>query len=158
MSDLESIQDYRNKVTDMIERHKLVEDLVRRQDMQRHDLVEGMVHQNNLSELRRLLDKLDTSAIANILETLSTEDCLLIWPLVSEERKEEILLVVADSVRVELVSEPKPVSQSMVIRVFDLHEGRLRQIPIYNREDLAQAKPIWVDLVTPEDEQLAWTA
>ena len=33
MSDLESIQDYRNKVTDMIERHKLVEDLVRRQDM-----------------------------------------------------------------------------------------------------------------------------
>ena len=156
MSDLESIQDYRNKVTDMIERHKLVEDLVRRQDMQRHDLVEGMVHQNNLSELRRLLDKLDTSAIANILETLSTEDCLLIWPLVSEERKEEILLVVADSVRVELVSEPKPVSQSMVIRVFDLHEGRLRQIPIYNREDLAQAKPIWVDLVTPEDEQLAW--
>ena len=156
MSDLESIQDYRNKVTDMIERHKLVEDLVRRQDMQRHDLVEGMVHQNNLSELRRLLDKLDTLAIAKILETLSTEDCLLIWPLVSEERKEEILLVVADSVRVELVSEPKPVSQSMVIRVFDLHEGRLRQIPIYNREDLAQAKPIWVDLVTPEDEQLAW--
>ncbi len=156
MSDLESIQDYRTKVTDMIERHKLVEDLVHRQDMQRHDLVEDMVHQNNLSELQRLLDKLDTKAIANVLETLSTEDCLLVWGLVSEERKEEILLAVNDSVRVELVSEPKPVSQSMVIRVFDLHEGRLRQIPIYNREDLAQAKPIWVDLVTPEDEQLAW--
>ena len=156
MSDLESIQDYRTKVTDMIERHKLVEDLVRRQDMQRHDLVEDMVHQNNLSELKRLLDKLDTKEIANLLETLSTEDCLLVWGLVSEERKEEILLAVNDSVRVELVSEPKPVSQSMVIRVFDLHEGRLRQIPIYNREDLAQAKPIWVDLVTPEDEQLAW--
>ncbi len=156
MSELESIQDYRNKVTEMIERHKLVEDLVHRQDMHRHDLVEGVVHQNNLSALRRLLDKLDTKAIANILETLSTEDCLLIWPLVSEERKEEILLAVTDSVRVELVSEPKPVSQSMVIRVFDLHEGRLRQIPIYSREDLAQAKPIWVDLVTPEDEQLAW--
>jgi magnesium transporter len=44
----------------------------------------------------------------------------------------------------------------MVIRVFDLHEGRLRQIPIYSREDLAQANPIWVDLVTPEEEQLAW--
>lgn len=156
MSDLESIQDYRTKVTDMIERHKLVEDLVHRQDMQRHDLVEDMVHQNNLSELQRLLDKLDTKAIANVLETLSNEDCLLVWGLVSEERKEEILLAVNDSVRVELVSEPKPVSQSMVIRVFDLHEGRLRQIPIYNREDLAQAKPIWVDLVTPEDEQLAW--
>jgi magnesium transporter len=156
MSDLESIQDYRTKVKDMIERHKLVEDLVHRQDMQRHDLVEDMVHQNNLSELRRLINRLDPKSIASILESLSNEDCLLIWPLVNEERKEEILLVVSDSVRVELVSEAKPASQSMVIRVFDLYEGRLRQIPIYSREDLAQAKPIWVDLVTPEDEQLAW--
>lgn len=156
MSELESIQDSSAKVKGMIERHKLIEDLVHRQDMQRHDLVEGMVHQNNLSELRRLLEKLDSQSIASILESLSTDDCQIIWPLVSEERKEEILLVVTDSVRVELVSEPKPANQSMVIRVFDLHEGRLRQIPIYNREDLAQAKPIWVDLVTPEDEQLAW--
>lgn len=156
MSEIDSIQDHRANVKGMIERHKLVEDLVHRQDMQRHDLVEGLVHQNNLSELRRLLEKLDSQSIASILETLTKEDCQIIWPLISEERKEEILLVVSDSVRVELVAEPKPANQSMVIRVFDLHEGRLRQIPIYHREDLAQAKPIWVDLVTPEDEQLAW--
>ena len=156
MSELESIQESRAKVKDMIERHKLVEDLVHRQDMQRHDLVESMVHQNNLSELSRLLGTLDTQAIASILESLSTDDCKIIWPLVSEDRKEEILLVVSDTVRVELVAEPKPANQSMVIRVFDLHEGRLRQIPIYSREDLEKAKPIWVDLVTPEDEQLAW--
>jgi magnesium transporter len=156
MGELESIQESRAKVKGMIERHKVVEDLVHRQDMQRHDLVEGMVHKNNMSELGRLLDKLESQAIASILESLSTEDCKIIWPLVSEERKEEILLVVSDSVRVELVAEPKPTNQSMVIRVFDLHEGKLRQIPIYNREDLEQAKPIWVDLVTPEDEQLAW--
>jgi magnesium transporter len=156
MGELESIKESSAKVKGMIERHKLVEDLVHRQDMQRHDLVEGMVHQNNLSELSRLLDRLEVQAIASILETLSTDDCKIIWPLITENRKEEILLVVSDSVRVELVSESKPANQSMVIRVFDLHEGRLRQIPIYNREDLAQAKPIWVDLVTPEDEQLAW--
>lgn len=156
MSDLENVQDQRIKVKAMIERHKLVENLVHRQGMPRHDVVESMVHQNNLSELRRFLEKLDSQAIASILESLSTSDLQVIWPLVNEDRKEEILLVVSDSVRVELVSEPKPENQSMVIRVFDLHEGRLRQIPIYNREDLAQAKPIWVDLVTPEDEQLAW--
>jgi magnesium transporter len=156
MGELESVKESSAKVKGMIERHKLVEDLVHRQDMQRHDLVEGMVHQNNLSELSRLLDRLEVQAIASILETLSTDDCKIIWPLITENRKEEILLVVSDSVRVELVSESKPANQSMVIRVFDLHEGRLRQIPIYNREDLAQAKPIWVDLVTPEDEQLAW--
>lgn len=156
MSDIESVQDQRVKVKAMIERHKLVENLVHRQGMPRHDIVESMVQQNNFSELRRFLEKLDFVAIANVLESLSVSDLHIIWPLVNEDRKEEILLVVSDSVRVELVSDPKPENQSMVIRVFDLYEGRLRQIPIYNREDLAQAKPIWVDLVTPEDEQLEW--
>lgn len=156
MTDLENNQDLRAKVKSMIERHKLVEDLVHRQDMQRHDLVESMVHQNNQSELRRLVDRLESEAIARLLESLSADERQVIWQQVSEDRKEEILLVVSDSVRVEFVSEPKLQSQSMVIRVFDLHEGRLRQIPIYSRDDLAQAKPIWVDLVTPEDEQLAW--
>ena len=70
MGELESIQESRAKVKGMIERHKLVEDLVHRQDMQRHDLVEGMVHKNNSSELSRLLEKLETQAIASILATV----------------------------------------------------------------------------------------
>ena len=156
MSDLETVQDHRSKIKSMIERHKLVEDLVHRQDMQRHDIVESMVQQNNQSELHRFLDKLENTEVARILETLSSDERQVLWQQINEERKEEILLDVSDSVRVEFVSEPKQKSQSMVIRVFDLHEGRLRQIPIFTREDLAQAKPIWVDLVTPEDEQLAW--
>jgi magnesium transporter len=156
MNDLEKFQDHRSKVKNMIAKHRLVEDLVHRQDMHRHEIVEGMVHQNNLSELQRLLDKLEPQVIAGVLDSLTVEEIKVIWPLISEDHKEEILLVVSDSVRVGLVSEAKPQSQSMVIRVFDLHEGRLRQIPIYSREDLAQAKPIWVDLVMPEDEELAW--
>ena len=156
MNKLESIQDHRSILKNMIERHKLVENLVHRQDTLHHDIVENIVHQNNHSELRRLLDKLEPQAVADVIESLSTEEIKVIWPLISEERKEEILFILPDSVRIELVSEPKPQSQSMVIRVFDLYEGRLRQIPIYSREDLAQARPIWVDLVTPGDEQLAW--
>lgn len=156
MNELENVQDHRSKIKSMIERHRLVEDLVRRQDMQRQDLVENVVHQNNLSELQRMLDKLEPIVIARILESLSEDERQFIWQQVGEDRKEEILLLASDSIRVELVSEPKQQNQSIVIRVFDLHEGRLRQIPIFTREDLAQAKPIWVDLVTPEDEQLAW--
>lgn len=57
---------------------------------------------------------------------------------------------------VEAISEVIPQSRSTVIRVFDLHEGRLRQIPLTNREDLVQAKPIWIDMVAPEEEQIAW--
>jgi hypothetical protein len=71
MSDIESLQDQRLKVKAMIERHKLVENLVHRQGMPRHDIVESMVQQNNFSELRRFLEKLDFEAIANILESFT---------------------------------------------------------------------------------------
>jgi magnesium transporter len=150
--DLESL----DKVTSLLQKHKLVENLVHRQNMPRHDLVENLVHKQNLVELQRLLDHLDNLRIARILEALTAGDRQIVWQLVRDGRKEEILLELPDSIRVDLVSEPKPQIQSMMIRVFDLHEGRLRQIPIYSREDLAGANPIWVDLVTPEEEQLVW--
>ena len=34
----------------------------------------------------------------------------------------------------------------------------MRQIIILSQEDLAKAKPIWVDLVEPEDELLSWAS
>jgi magnesium transporter len=147
MTDLENVKYHFATIKDLLNRQKLVEDLVHRQEMPRHDLVESLVHKQNLAELERLLDKLSAHVIARILEALKEDERQIIWQLVHDVRKEEILLEISDSVRVELVSEPKPASQSMMIRVFDLHEGRLRQIPIYSREDLAEAHPVWVDLV-----------
>ena len=152
----DSLQARLADVNALFARHKLVEELVHRQEMQRHNLVENLVHKQNLAELERLLNKLEPKVMAHLLRGLSFEERQILWKLVREERKEEILLESSDDVRVELVAEPKPQTQSMMIRVFDLHEGRLRQIPIYTRKDLAQANPIWVDLVTPEDEHLAW--
>ena len=145
-------------VNRLLQKHKLVENFVRRQDMPRHDLVEIMVHKQNLAELQTLLDRLDALPIALILEVLSPEDREIIWGLVRDDRKEEILLAISDTIRVELVTDVKPRSRNMMIRVFDLYEGRLRQIPIETREDLAQSKPIWIDLVAPEEEQLEWAA
>jgi magnesium transporter len=152
----ESVPETLQQVIALLNKHKLVESLVHKQDMPKHELIESLVHKQNLSELQRLLDQLGTQPIARILEALPADDQQIVWPLVRDERKEEILLEISDSVRVDLVSEVKPKSRSMMIRVFDLHEGRLRQIPIESREDLARAQPIWIDLVTPEDEQLVW--
>src|SRR5450830_326118 len=156
MSDQDQLPEHISKIKSMLSRHKIVEDLVHRQEMQKHDLVENLVHKNNVAELQRLLVDLSAETIARILESFADQDRQIIWQLVADERKDEILLEISDSARVELVSEPKPQHESTVIRVFDLHEGRLRQIPIYTRNDLVQAKPIWVDLVSPEDEQLEW--
>ena len=156
MSDREDIQDYLSDVRSLLARHKLVEDLVHRQDMPHHELVETLVHKQNMVELQRLLDQLGFKPIARILEALSSDDRQIVWQLVRDERKEEIRREVSVSVRAELVIEIKHRNRSTMIRVFDLHEGLLRQIPIETKEDLVRAKPIWIDLVKPEDEQLAW--
>jgi magnesium transporter len=124
--------------------------------MPRHDLVESLVHNQNLADLDKVLDKLDNTRIARVLEALPNDELQIVWNHVKDAHKEEVLLEVSDSVRVELVSESKQQSQSMAIRVFDLFEGKLRQIPIYTRDNLEKAEPIWVDLVAPEEEQLVW--
>ncbi len=156
MSDHEDIQDYLADVTSLLARHKLVEDLVHRQDMQRHELVETIVYKQNRVEFQRLLDQLGCQPIARILEALSIVDRQIVWHFIREERKEDIRREISENIRTEFVIEIKSRSRSMQIRVFDLYEGRLRQIPIETKEDLADVKPIWIDLVMPEDEHLAW--
>jgi magnesium transporter len=124
----------------------------------RHQLLETLVHKQNRVELQKVLEQLAPGPLARILEALSTDDRQVVWQLVPDAKKEETLLETEDSVRVELLFEIAPQLQVTKIRVFDLHEGRLRQIPIQTREDLKLVKPIWVDLVSPEDEELAWAS
>jgi magnesium transporter len=126
--------------------------------LQKHKLIETLAHKQHLAELQSRLEQHDAQSVAEILEAVPTNDREIIWQLISEDRKEEILLVISDDIRSELVSEakPQPQDRSKTIRVFDLYEGRLRQIPISSREDLAKANPIWIDLVAPDDEQIAW--
>ena len=72
-------------------------------------------------------------------------------------QKNDILVVMSYDMRVELGADFRQRNRNMVIRVFDLHEGLLRQIPIESKADLTEnVKPVWIDLVIPEDEHLNW--
>ncbi len=122
----------------------------------RHRLVEELVRKQNLVELQRLLEQLDATSMAQMLEIFSPEDRQIIWDLIAEVRKEEILLVMPYDTRIELAADFRSRNRNMVIRIFDLHDGLLRQIPIETKADLTHAKPIWIDLVMPEDEHLNW--
>jgi len=122
----------------------------------RHKLIEDLVHKQNLADLQRLLEQLDAEVIAHIFEDFPADDRQIIWQLIQDDRKEKILLVMSSLMRTEILSEVKHRNRNMTIRVFDLHEGRLRQIPIETKEDLATAQPIWVDLIMPEEESVAW--
>ncbi len=122
----------------------------------RHRLVEELVKKQNLVELQRLLEQLDTDSVVQMLEVFSPEDRQIVWDLIPESRKEDVLIAMPYDTRVELAADFRPKNRNMVIRVFDLHDGLLRQIPLETKADLIHAKPIWIDLVMPEDEHLNW--
>ena len=101
----ESLSESLQQVIALLEKHRLVESLVHKQDMPKHDLVELLVHKQNLTELQKKLDVLHPADVAYILEALPLEARLKVWELVKAERDGDILLEVSDSVRQSLIAD-----------------------------------------------------
>ncbi len=155
-SDFDRLTEHLNEAQRLLSRHRLVENLVNRQEMPKHELVETLVHRQHLGELGQLLNKLDAVDAARILEALSEEDRLLAWEQIKVDRLDGILLLLADEVREELLNASTHQSEKIALNAFELHDGRLRQVKVSRKSDLANVKPIWVDLVAPSAEMRYW--
>ncbi|SNR91056.1 magnesium transporter [Methylobacillus rhizosphaerae] len=101
----ESLQESLQQVITLLNKHRLVEDLVHKQDMPKQELVQTLVHKQNLAELQKRLDSLHPADVAYILEALPLEQRLDVWDLVKAERDGEILLEVSDAVRQTLIAD-----------------------------------------------------
>lgn len=103
LTDAEDLQERLAEVQTLLARHKLVEDLVHRQEGPRHDLVEDIVHKQHLHELQHKLEPMHPADVAYILEALPPDERLIVWELVKAEHDGEILLEVSDAVRESLI-------------------------------------------------------
>jgi magnesium transporter len=101
----ESLSESLQQVITLLEKHRIVENLVHNQSMPNHELVESLVHKQNLTELQNKLDLLHPADVAYILEALPLEQRLDVWELVKAERDGEILLEVSDAVRQTLIAD-----------------------------------------------------
>jgi magnesium transporter len=101
----DSLSENLQQVISLLEKHKLVEELVHKQDMPKHDLVESLVHKQNQSKLQNMLDSLHPADVAHILEALPLDDRLYLWDLVKADRDGDILLEVSDAVRQTLIAD-----------------------------------------------------
>jgi len=101
----ESLSETLQQVIHLLDKHKLVEHVVHRQDMPKHDLVENLVHKQNLNILQHKLDQLHPADVAYILESLPLDDRLMVWDLVKADRDGEILLEASDAVRQTLIAD-----------------------------------------------------
>jgi magnesium transporter len=134
-------------VQDLLNKHRIVENMVHKQAMPRHDLVETMVQKQHLVALRSLLARLELAEIAKILDELPPEDLILVWGQIDGDRVDDILDEVSDTTRDALASRSSYLGSACVVNAFELAQGRLCQTTIESVEDLDEIKPIWVDLV-----------
>jgi magnesium transporter len=140
-------------------------------------LVEELLQQKSFAELRARLAPMAPESVARILEALPPDESLLVWELLGKEHSEEILDELSDALQESLEESPEipgetgfgelprviPAAESaprkpVMINAFELQGGRLRQIQIDSKEDLAATKPIWVDLLAPSREERQWIA
>lgn len=142
-------------VYDILRKHKLVADLVHKQNMPHHDLVETLVHKENMAQLGQILTHLPASDIIHILETLPYEEQALIWAQLDDDHKQLILRDSPASV-LQLLGKQEYTVEKARFKAFNLQEGRLQEISVASPQDLITEKPIWIDLVAPKFEDRKW--
>ena len=140
---------------DILQKQKLIEDLVSKQNMPHHDLVESLVHKENMAQLRQALNQLSPNEIASLLESLSQEDQLLIWEQLDEVLKQPVLLCSPIPVR-QILNKRDLKTEKNRGKAFTLDEGLLREISFDTDQNLVEANPIWIDLITPSFEDRIW--
>jgi len=156
LTEADTVKDDLAEVQDLLARHRLVEDVSRRQDAGRHETVENLVQRQHVTELRRLFARLPTVTVALILSALPEEDRLLAWKEIAEERIDSILELLSEEICEDLLGDGHHTSNKVMVNAFDLYNGRLRQITVDRSGQLANIKPIWVDLVAPTPRVREW--
>ena len=66
----ESLADIISQINQLLDKHKLVEDLVNKQEQPKQNLIKNLVSRQNLAKLENLLNDLHPADIADILESL----------------------------------------------------------------------------------------
>ncbi len=104
----ESVQDTLHQILELLDKQRLVEDLVHKQGGPRQELVESLLHKQHMTELQSRLAALHSADIAYILEALPLDRRLRVWDLVRADREGEILLELSEPVRETLIAHMEP--------------------------------------------------
>jgi len=136
--------------------------------------VEELVRHQEWQALRARLEPLAPESVARILDALPPDDSVQVWELLDKEQGEDVLDEMSEALQESLGAEPEPAPvisagdlqgmlapaetprNPVMINAFELQGGRLRQIKVESREDLAATAPIWVDLLAPSKDERQW--
>ena len=92
-----------SKIKELLDKQRLVENLVHHQQQSHSDIVESLLHRQHSVELRSRLKKLHFADIADLLEALPLDDRQLVWQHLEYTSAADVLMEVSDPVRVNLI-------------------------------------------------------
>lgn len=95
-------------VVALLDKQKLVHQLVARTDTRKHALVQSLVERQHAAELEKKLNQLHPADTAFVLESLRQDQRMTAWRLIARERRGAVLLELSDSVRASLVTLLEP--------------------------------------------------
>jgi magnesium transporter len=136
-----------DKLAAILEKQRLIGGMVKKQNMPHNARIESVVLKQHDVELQNYIASHASDAIASSLEQLSLEDAQWVWTRVPAHRQNEILWEMSNELREYLAQGRVPDFESAKVSVFELADGRLKQVEIHSRNDLENVKPIWIDLL-----------
>ena len=144
------------KFKEMLDRQKLVDQVVRSQKMSRHEVAEVLVHKQHEAELANAIKRQTAAELGETLDGLSLEQARELWQRIPEARINDILWEMSDERRLELAGGREPDIEGSKISIFELVDGKLRQMPYTGKRDLEGVRPVWVDLIHASKAQRAY--
>lgn len=99
----ERLQRNLRRIHELLEKQRVVEQLVTRQRAPRKELAESLVHRQHLVELQIHLSRLHSADLAHLLETVALDQRLMLWKQIDSQRGGEVLLNMRDEAREGLI-------------------------------------------------------
>jgi magnesium transporter len=118
------LEDVVAEVHRLLQKHRLLEDVARRQQTPRSALLEEMQHRQNLVELQRRVRVLHPADIAKLLESLPLEDRLVVWGELTARLAGPALVEVSPEVRASLIEDTSRERLIATLRELDADDLR----------------------------------
>lgn len=143
-------------VTELLNKHRIIEDMLRAQPSRRPELVETVVQNQHTAELRLLLSRLSAGEIGRTLESVSPDDAKLLWRHVAQDRMNDVLWEVTRGLGEHLVGTVEPQFLSGEVTACELVDGRMRIIQVVSRSEMEGLRPIWIDVLGASKSERGW--
>jgi magnesium transporter len=144
------------KLIEILEKQKVVGELVNNQKMIRHEAVQALLNKQHNAEIANFIHSNDSDKLTSMLNQLSKENAQQLWHQIPSERKNEILWKLSDDLRLQLAQGKEPDFSIGKVNLFITADNRLQRIDISGRHDLKEIHPVWVDLVNTTHHERAF--